>query len=249
MTETVRQTEIDAAKAYEGLMVPSLFGEWAPKVADAARIRAGERVLDVACGTGVLAREAAARVGAAGFVTGLDPGAGMLEVAMQIAPGVEWCHGTAESLPFPDESFDAVVSQFGLMFFADRREALRQALRVLKPGARMAVAVWDSLDGNPAYAEEVALPERLAGEPAADAVRTPFALGNRQALAALFADAGVAGPHGHRPDGGSERRDPRGRRAGPQPLCGCRWRRHLRDVRPPRHRKEALTSGRPYLYD
>jgi SAM-dependent methyltransferase len=193
MTETIRQTEIDAAKAYEGLMVPALFGEWAPRVADAARIRAGERVLDVACGTGVLAREAAARVGAAGFVAGLDPGAGMLEVARQIAPGVEWRLGAAESLPFADESFDAVVSQFGLMFFADPREALRQALRVLKPGGRLAVAVWDSLDDNPAYAAEVALLERLAGTPAADAVRTPFALGNRQDLAALFADAGVAG--------------------------------------------------------
>jgi SAM-dependent methyltransferase len=118
----------------------------------------------------------------------------MLEVARQLAPAVEWREGVAESLPFPDQSFDAVVSQFGLMFFSDRREALRQALRVLIPEGCLAVAVWDSLDHIPAYAVEVALLERLAGRRAADALRAPFVLGNRQHLATLFSEAGVASP-------------------------------------------------------
>lgn len=72
----------------------------------------------------------------------------MLAVARQLEPAVDWREGFAESLPFPDESFDAVVSQFGLMFFTDRRQALREMLRVLVPGGRLAVAVWDSLE-NP----------------------------------------------------------------------------------------------------
>lgn len=185
------QAQIDAAKAYEGLMVPALFGEWAPRVADAARLQAGERVLDLACGTGVLAREALYRTGAGEFVTGLDPNAGMLEVAKELAPGVEWRQGMAESLPFPDASYDVVVSQFGLMFFNDRSEALRQAWRVLRPGGRIACAVWDSLENIPAYADEVALLKRLAGAPAANALRAPFALGERRDLEMLFAGAGV----------------------------------------------------------
>lgn len=187
MAEATLQAQIDAAKAYEELMVPALFGEWAATVANAAHLQSGERVLDVACGTGVLAREVLARTGAAELVTGLDPSAGMLEVAREFAPGVEWRQGVAESLPFPDDSFDVVVSQFGLMFFNDRSEALREAVRVLRPGGRVAIAVWNSLESIPAYADEVALLERLAGVPAADALRAPFVLGARRALDDLFA--------------------------------------------------------------
>lgn len=186
------QAQVDAANAYESLFVPALFSQWAPMVAGAAQIRPGQRVLDVACGTGILAREIARRIGSAGRVVGIDPGPGMIAVAKQLAPAIEWRAGVAESLPFPDQSFDAVVSQFGLMFFTDRRQALREMFRVLAPGGRLAVAVWDSLDNIPAFASEVALLERMAGRQAADALRAPFALGDRNDLTALFAEAGVA---------------------------------------------------------
>ena len=192
MSEPTRQTQIDAASAYEALMVPALFGQWAPKLADAAQIRPGQRVLDAACGTGVLAREVASRTGPTGVVAGLDPSPGMLEVAKRLEPAVEWREGVAEALPFPDQSLDVVVSQFGLMFFQDRGQALREMLRVLVPGGRVAVGVWDSLDRNSAYAAEVGLLERVAGRPAADALRAPFVLGNRHDLVAMFRDAGVA---------------------------------------------------------
>lgn len=190
MAEAILQAQIDAAKAYDGLMVPALFGEWASTVADAARIRPQESVLDLACGTGILAREVLSYTGAAECVTGLDQNAGMLEVARQLAPGVEWRQGVAESLPFPDAFFDVVVSQFGLMFFNDRSEALREVLRVLRPGGRVAFAVWDALENIPAYADEVALLERLAGVSAANAVRAPFVLGDRRDLEMLFAGVG-----------------------------------------------------------
>lgn len=189
MSEPTIQARIDAANAYEALFVPALFGPWAPKVMAAAEIQPGERVLDVASGTGVLAREAASRTAPGGSVTGLDANPGMLEVARLLAPEVEWRQGLAESLPFADGSFDAVVSQFGLMFFTDRRQAIREMLRVLAPGGRVAVAVWDSLDSMPAYVAEVALLERIAGREAADALRAPFVLGDRDGLASLFADA------------------------------------------------------------
>ncbi len=192
MSEPTLQAQIDAAHAYEALFVPALFGQWAPKVADAAQIQPGQRVLDVGCGTGILAREIASRIGSAGRVVGIDPSPGMLAVAKQPAPAVEWREGVAESLPFPDQSFEVVVSQFALMLFTDRRQALREMLRVLTPGGRLAVAVWDSLDNIPAYASEVALLERMAGRQAADALRAPFVLGNRKDLAALISEAGVA---------------------------------------------------------
>ncbi len=172
-------------------MVPALFAVWASKVADAAKIRPGGRVLDVACGTGVLGREVASRTGPTGVVVGLDPSPGMLEVAKRLAPGLEWRQGVAESLPFPDRSFDAVVSQFGLMFFTDRRQALGEMLRVLGSGGRLAIAVWDSLDSIPAYAAEVALLDRMAGRRAGDVLRAPFVLGARHDLDALFGDAGI----------------------------------------------------------
>jgi SAM-dependent methyltransferase len=194
MTTPQLQEQIAAAWAYEDLFVPALFRQWAPLLAKAADVGPGKRVLDVACGTGILARELAEQVGASGSVAGLDLMPGMLEVAKQIAPSIKWKQGAAENLPFPNQSFDVVVSQFGLMFFPDRTLALREMLRVLTPGGHLAVAVWDSLDGIPAIAEEVAILERIAGRAAADALRAPFTLGNKAELEQLAHAAGISKP-------------------------------------------------------
>ena len=141
MGEPSLQSQIDAARAYESIMVPALFQEWAEPLLDAAMVQADQRVLDVACGTGVLARAASERVGPGGAVAGLDPSRGMLAVAGELSSAVEWHSGAAEAAPFPDRSFDAVVCQFGLMFFDDRAAAIREMLRVLKPGGALALAV------------------------------------------------------------------------------------------------------------
>ena len=194
MSDPVSPSEVQAARAYETLFVPALFRQWAPRVAEAAQVQPGQRVLDVACGTGVLTREVSARAGPTGYVAGLDPSPGMLSVAKELAPEIDWRHGTAESIPFQDDSFEAAVCQFGLMFFADRLQALREMLRVLAPRGRMAVAVWDGLAGIPAYAAEVSLLDRLAGPEAASALRAPFVLGDRDALQATFAAAGADSP-------------------------------------------------------
>lgn len=184
------EAQIEAAKAYEALFVPALFRQWASQVVDAANLVAGQSVLDVACGTGVLAREARLRTGPTGYVAGLDPSVGMLAVAKELCPSVDWHEGAAESMPFADASFDAVVSQFGLMFM-DRDRAPREMLRVLKREGRLAVAVWDAVQNIPAYAAVASLVERCAGAQAAEALRAPFALGDQKLLAEMFNKAGA----------------------------------------------------------
>jgi SAM-dependent methyltransferase len=190
MSQPSLDAQVTAARTYEALLVPALFGQWVAAVADAAEVKTGQRVLDVACGTGVLAREACRRTGATGYVAGLDPGSGMLAVARELSPSVDWRAGTAEALPFSAGTFDAVVSQFGLMFM-DRVAALHEMLRVLKPDGRLVVAVWDTVQNMPAYAAELALLERRAGTRAADALRAPFVLGDRERLADAFKSAGA----------------------------------------------------------
>lgn len=190
VNRTAADEEIAAAWAYEDLHVPALFRQWAPIVLERAGIGEGDRVLDVACGTGVLAREAEARCGGSGSVAGLDASAGMLTVAEQVAPSIAWRQGMAELLPYEGGSFDAVVSQFGLMFFRDRQAAIREMLRVLAPGGRLAIAVWDALENSEAYPEEVELLERRAGREAADALRAPFVLGDKAELSSLISAAG-----------------------------------------------------------
>jgi SAM-dependent methyltransferase len=192
MEDDKGQVQSGAAQVYEDFFVPALFLEWAPRVADAAGIVGGQRVLDIACGTGVLAREAAGRVGAAS-VCGLDRNPAMLEVARRVQPEVEWRLGRAEELPFDAESFDVVVSQFGLMFFDDPVLALREMRRVLRPGGQLAVAVWGSLEVSPGYAALAALLERLFGERIALELRSPFRLGDPAFLGSILTQAGLAG--------------------------------------------------------
>ncbi len=187
--------EVRAAEGYEALLVPGLMECWVDPVLDSAGIESGHRVLDVACGTGILARNALARVGPTGRVTGVDLLPGMLTVAERLTPDVDWRQGKAEDLPLEDESQDVMVSQFGMMFFEDPDRALSEMRRVLSPGGRAVVAVWDGLEANPAYAAEVDLLERLAGPAAADAVRIPFRLGDRSALVASFESAGLTPVH------------------------------------------------------
>ncbi|MGB3828737.1 MAG: methyltransferase domain-containing protein [Ornithinimicrobium sp.] len=182
---------VEAAWAYEHLHVNALFGQWVDPVLAAAAVGTGHSVLDVACGTGVLARAAHRRVGPTGSVTGLDIGLGMLTVAERIEPGVRWVEGEAGHLPFDDDSFDAVVSQFGLMFFPDPVLAIREMLRCTKPVGRVVVAVWEALERSQAYPISVALLDRRAGPAAADALRAPFAMGDIHELRDVFERAGA----------------------------------------------------------
>lgn len=194
MNENVKKGQVtaSAAEVYDMFFVPALFQDWPPQVADAADIRPNQRVLDVACGTGALALTLADRVRPGGTVVGVDINEGMLAVARRKASHIEWVRAAAELLPFESARFDAVVSQFGLMFFEDRRQAIREMVRVLQPGGRLAVAVWDRLDHTPGYAAMASLLQHLFGEDAAASLYTPYALGDTTRLRSLFTGTGAA---------------------------------------------------------
>jgi SAM-dependent methyltransferase len=181
------------AEVYDEKFVPALFGQWGPVVAAAASVAPGQTVLDVACGTGALTLAAADIVGPSGKVVGLDANPEMLAVALRKPGSIEWREGTAENLPFDDASFDAVVSQFGFMFFDDRPRALSEMMRVLKPGGRLAVAVCGAVERSPGYGVFALLLDRLFGEDVGNAFRAPFVLGDPEMLTAIASEADIKG--------------------------------------------------------
>jgi ubiquinone/menaquinone biosynthesis C-methylase UbiE len=180
-----------AADIYDEFFLPALFSAWAPRVLEAAHLGPGMRVLDVACGTGVLTIEAAKAVSPGGMTVGIDLNPEMLAVARRKDSEIEWRQAAAETLPLDSDDFDAVVSQFGLMFFENKEAAIREMWRVLRPGGRLVVAVWDSLENTPGYAGITALLERLFGEAIAELLKSPYALGDPRLLRNLLATSGV----------------------------------------------------------
>ncbi len=178
------------AEIYEQHMVPAIFARWAPDLVEAAQVRPGGRVLDVACGTGAVTRVLSERVGPQGTVVALDINPGMLAVARTAAPGrnIEWREGSAVSMALPNATFDNVVCQQGLQFFPDKPAALSEMRRVLKSGGRLALACWRSTEHMPGYlALEQALARRVGPE---KAKLPPFALGDGETIRGLVTDAG-----------------------------------------------------------
>jgi ubiquinone/menaquinone biosynthesis C-methylase UbiE len=141
-----------APELYQRYLVPAITSLWAVDLLDRAQPSTGEAILDVACGTGVVARMAAERV-ALGRLVGLDFNEGMLVVAKSLpitGTPIDWLKGSALSLPFPDNSFDLVLCQLGLQFFPDRALALREMRRVLAPAGRIALSVYSAIERTPA---------------------------------------------------------------------------------------------------
>jgi ubiquinone/menaquinone biosynthesis C-methylase UbiE len=179
------------AEGYESYMVPTLFGPCATTLIRAADPKPGERVLDAGCGTGIVARQVASRLGARSAVTGFDLSPNMLAVAKAAAAregiAIEWREGSAEQLPFPESSFDLVLCQFALMFFTDKSAALAEMRRVVTPNGRVLVSVWQGLDRHPFYQTLHNVIQRRVG---ISALRDIFALASADELRALALSAG-----------------------------------------------------------
>ncbi len=176
--------------AYEQYLVPVLFRPLGQALLRVARPLRGRRVLDVACGTGVVARLAAAD---GGTVVGVDVDPALLAVARGLEPGVDWLLGDAAALPVPDEAFDVAFCQQGLQFIADPGQALRELHRVLSPGGRLALAVWCDVSRAPGFDALATVLDRHGGP--GDLMRRPFRLGDTTTVRKLLAAAGFTGEH------------------------------------------------------
>jgi ubiquinone/menaquinone biosynthesis C-methylase UbiE len=185
------QLSVEAAEAYEAKFVPALFADWAAALVEAAGVRPGQAVLDVACGTGAVARTAAGRVGDSGRVVGVDVNEAMLAVARRLRPELDWRLADAAALPFPDESFDVVLCQAALMYFPDRTRAVGEMGRVVRTGGTVAVQVWSSLEAQHAYRPFADIAARHAGEEARELIGSYFSFGDLDAVQDLLGRAGL----------------------------------------------------------
>jgi SAM-dependent methyltransferase len=193
MTNSVEvfQLSVEAAEVYESSFVPALFAEWAPHLVEAAGVAPGQAVLDVACGTGVVARTAADRMGGRGRVVGLDVNEGMLTVARRLRPDIEWRQGDAADLPFEADQFDAVLCQAAMMFFPDRVGALREMARVAAAGGTVAVQVWDRLEAQEGYGAMYRAFREQLGPEATELESAYWSLGDLELMGSLFQAAGL----------------------------------------------------------
>lgn len=185
------QVSTEAAEVYEEKFVPALFGEWAARLIDAAEVAPGDAVIDVACGTGVVARAVADQFEGRGKIVGVDLNRGMLAVARRIRPDVEWREADATALPFPDASFDTALCQAALMYVPDKVGALSEMARVVRDGGVVAVQVWGELRRQPGYRAFADVLARHAGPEAIDLVGSYFSLGDINLVTDLFEKAGL----------------------------------------------------------
>lgn len=165
MTETFQLTR-EQAQAYDDLFVPALFGQWAPQLVDCARVRHGQSVLDVACGTGVVAQDA--------------------------RPDLEWVHGDAENLPIADAQFDVALCQSALFFFADPGGAVAEMARVVGPQGVVGLQTYAPLVEQPAYGPFVELVAKHAGPEARVILGTYWSRGEIDDLLGLTSASGLS---------------------------------------------------------
>lgn len=172
---------------YERSLVGPLFRPFAEDLIERLAPAPGERVVDIACGTGIVARLARERVGATGRVVGIDASVPMLEVAARVAPGIEWRRGSADALPVSDEErFDVVCCQQGIQFFPDKTAAAREMRRIAAPGGRVGISTWLGLDDVPMFRDLHEIAVRHLGP----VVDSRHSFGDADALRRLAVDAG-----------------------------------------------------------
>jgi ubiquinone/menaquinone biosynthesis C-methylase UbiE len=180
------------AETYERVLVPSIFGHWAREIVDRARpVGPADRILDLGCGTGVVARQLRERLGGGAPITGVDANPEMVAMAPTLAPEIDWREGNAMKLPFADASFELVVCQQMLQFVPDCAAALREVRRVLAPGGRLVAATWRPRHELPLFDVLGRIAERHLGTPN----EKRFLLGDDAELRTLLASAGFTRVH------------------------------------------------------
>lgn len=184
-------------KLYETYLVPLLFGPYAADVVRRLQGRTLSNVLEVAAGTGVVTRAMRSQLPAGVSIVATDLNQAMLDQAASVSANanIEWRQADALQLPFEDGTFDAVVCQFGVMFFPDRVKAHSEAKRVLKPGGLYIFSAWDRLEENE-FADfvEQAVATMFPNDPPKFLSRTPYGYYDKSTIEADLTAAGFAGP-------------------------------------------------------
>lgn len=179
------------AEIYESILVPAMYEEWAKISVESAKPRTGDRALDVACGTGVVARVLSQKVGTPGEVMGLDCDPMMIATARTACRGkvvapIEYDQGSATAIPYEDDKFEVVICQQGLPYFSNRATAIREMYRVMNPGGRLAVLVWRGIEYSPAFRVLAAVLDHYLGKEAGDSIRSGFVMDNADELRTLL---------------------------------------------------------------
>lgn len=187
------------AESYEAYLVPTIFVPFTEALISSAGLRSGERVLDVACGTGIVSRMAAPIVGNSRSVVGLDIDRGMLEVARSASTAqagvIQWVQGDVASMPLENASFDVVLCQAALQFFPDRQAALREIGRVLASTGRLILSCFCAIERNPAFDALASALQRYVGSEAAAMRHAIFAVGKLEELLGMLNKAGFNDNH------------------------------------------------------
>ncbi|HEY1532631.1 MAG TPA: methyltransferase domain-containing protein [Polyangiaceae bacterium] len=176
------------AEAYEKVYVPTFFAPLGRALLDRVKPTKTDRVLDVACGTGILGRLLQERSGASKRFVGVDINPAMVEVAGRLSPDAEYRAGNATELGFDAGEFELVLCQHGLMFFPDRAKALREMRRVVTAGGRLGLSTWRSLAENPVSEALTSVGRKHFDGP----LDVPFSLGDEKQLAAMIESAGFS---------------------------------------------------------
>ena len=175
-------------------MVPAIFVPWAERLVGATGVRRGDRVLDIACATGTVARLVARSLAGTGQVTGVDLDDALLKVARKASSSegttIDWRRGNASSLPFSSGSFDVVLCQQGIQFFDDRKSAMNEMYRLLAPGGRLGANVCGSLDRAPGYRALATALGHHIGRNAEAIIQSVFSLCDPNILRSLIEAAG-----------------------------------------------------------
>jgi ubiquinone/menaquinone biosynthesis C-methylase UbiE len=185
----------DSPLAYNTYIVDVFLQDYTRRLVEAAAIKPGMRVLDIACGTGIVTRLVAEKVRPTDYVAGLDLNAGMLEQARGSSENfaaIDWCEASVTNMPFTDASFDLMFCQHGLQFFPDKAAALAEMHRVLTPGGQLLLSVWRSIEHCPWQSAIADAVGHHVGSEAATLIRSAFNFGDSEQLRQTIVSAGFS---------------------------------------------------------
>jgi len=179
---------------YDRYLRPFVFEPYARDLVRRLKAGSGLRVLELACGTGVVTDHLLRALDDGGTIVATDLNPDMIEIARKRlgTNRVEWRVADATSLPFDDGTFDAVLCQYGWMFFPDKPRAMREAHRVLKPAGRLLFNVWDALDRNEGAQLADALYHRVLGADAPTFFSVPYGMSDSEPVKRMLVDAGFS---------------------------------------------------------